>query len=80
MGEPNGIAIVRPGDRLLFTVPADDDPDGACRMAEQLRARFPDNEVTVVACDGVAVIAGPDPNPFPRLRLWSLFSRKGAQR
>ena len=20
-----------------------------------------------------------DPNPFPRLRLWSLFSRKGAQ-
>ena len=22
----------------------------------------------------------PDPNPFPRLRLWSLFSRKGAQR
>ena len=81
MGEHlRGVAVVRPGDRLLFLAPTGTTPDEMFRMRDGMRERFPHNEVTVVACDGVAIVTDAEPSPFPKLRLWSLFSRKGAQR
>ena len=50
--------VVRPGDKLLIRVRPDTRPDQLERFADQLRERFPEAEITVVAADQLAVVRG----------------------
>lgn len=48
-------ATIRPGDRLVVAVSDHNDPDGLRRMMTDLRKRFPDNDITMINANGIAV-------------------------
>ena len=50
------IVRVHPGDDLLILVPSNTGPDQAERVRGLMRDRFPGNEVSILACDGLAVV------------------------
>jgi hypothetical protein len=54
-------AVLHPGDKLLVRVRVDNTPEQGQALAELLRERLPDNEVTVVGAEQLLVVRSQDP-------------------
>lgn len=50
--------VVKPGDRLLLTVPADVPADALQNLMAGMQERYPDVEVTIIGNVGVSKIEG----------------------
>jgi hypothetical protein len=48
--------VVRPGDKLLIRVRQDTYREGVDRLAEDLKRRLPEVEVTIIAAEQLAVV------------------------